>query len=297
LVCLDIEGDWNKPLLVNAAALSNWDCCFAHSQPPDMIPGVLPDAPRTEYWEEALNGCTQVIAAETTRRSVNIFDFPAPRGPTAVLAGNEEKGIPRSVLKRVDRIISIPMAPGKLSSVNVAAAAATALYVLDHDLGRKPKPAAWLRQTEVDILIDSPTDPHELGSLFRSIYAFGWSRVFLSAPRGVWFTENSQTILESRAAARRAKNPLAVSKLEKLDVAQYDTVVVCDLTDQGSPLSKFRLPESQRLLIVYSGTVFAGNRAANLTHVRIDHSNREVEPRFRHSGTILFSLIARALRA
>jgi hypothetical protein len=125
LVRLDIEGEWNKPLLLNAAALSGWECCFAQSHL--IRPG--PAAPasygslETVDLDNILVACPHVIACEISRNSVSLYDFPAPRGATAVIVGNEETGIPRGVLKQADQVVSIPMVQGRLSSLNVAAAA------------------------------------------------------------------------------------------------------------------------------------------------------------------------------
>ena len=103
----------------------------------------------------------------------------------------------------------------------------------------------------IQVWLEAPADPHELGSLLRSVYAFGWRRVFLSDPHQVWFTEEPRVILESRAAARRARNLLAVLPAEKLAPSRYDALLVCDGSRQGSPLSRLRLPECQRLLVVF----------------------------------------------
>lgn len=299
LICLDIEGEWNKPLLVNAAALSGWECHFATSETMRFEPkdGESVSTLETACLEKVLEGCRHVIACETSHNSANVYDFPAPRETTAVIVGNEEQGIPRHVLKWADRVVSIPMVPSSLSSLNVAAAAAIMLYVLTKDLGRKPRPKSRLRTVDVDLFVEAPTDPHELGSLLRSAFAFGWRRVYISDPHRVWFTEESKVILESRAAARRAKNPLAVLPAEQLDPSRYDAVLLCDNTRQGHPLSKLRLSECQRLLIVLGSSELSLGRQTLVSQVSVDYENPSLEPRFRHSGSILLSMLSQMLRA
>lgn len=299
LIGLDTQGEWNKPLLVNAAALSGWECLFAFSDqaipnPDDAGPDSTPQAVSLE---RALEGCRHVIACETSRDSVSAYDFPAPRESTAVIVGNEEQGIPRRILKQADRVVSIPMARTSLSSLNVAAAAAILLYVLTKDLGRKPRPKCRLRLVDVDLLIGAPADPHELGSLLRSVYAFGWRKVFLSDPHRVWFAENSKVILESRAAARRAKNPLAVLPADQLDPSRYDAALISDGTRTGQPLSKFRLADCHRLLVVFGGGDLSLDGRFPVSQVNVDHANVAVTPRFRHSGSILLSMLSQMLRA
>jgi hypothetical protein len=296
LIGLDIEGEWNQPLLVNAAAVSDCRCVFAGSPPP-AGEAASPAIPGGLAFEQALEGCRHVIACETGRRSVGLYDFPAPRERTAVIVGNEERGIPARVLKRADAVVSIPMAQGSLSSINVAAAAAITLYALTRDLGRKRRRTSALKQSEVDLLIRAPDDPHELGSLLRSAFAFGWRRVFVQDPHRVWFTDDAETVLASRAAARRAKNLLAVLPAETLHPQLYDTAIVCEGETDGAPVSKLRLPDCRRLLVVYgAGGPSIIDEIPSLP-VAVDYANRSVPARYRHSGSILFSMVSQLLRS
>lgn len=295
LIGLDIEGDWNKPLLANAAAMSGCQCDLARSEPPLNAGGC--ESAGSLSLETALDGCCHIIACETTRSSVSIYDFPAPRDRTAVIVGNEKNGIPRRVLKQADTVVSIPMAQTGLSSINVAAAAAITLYAFTGDLGRKRRLRSGLRQQDVDVWIEAPADPNELGSLLRSAYAFGWRRVFLSDPHRVWFTEDRRVILESRAAARRAGNLLAVLPAEKLDPSRYDALLMCDGNRQGSPLSRLRLPECRRLLVVFGTSDWAINCGLSAADVTVDYADRTVPARFRHAGSILLSVIHQMLGA
>jgi hypothetical protein len=294
LIGLDIEGDWNRPLLVNAAELAGWECLFAVTKQPARN-SSRNAPPEAVGLESALEGCRHVIACETTRRSVSIYDFPAPRESTAVIVGNEEKGIPQHVLNRAERVVSIPMVPSSLSSVNVAAAAAITLYVLTKDVGRKPRPKSRLQQGDVDVLIEAADDPHELGSLLRSVYAFGWRRVYVADPHRVWFAEDPKVILESRAAARRAKNPLTVLPADRLNPSLYDTVLSCDNARPGLPLSKLRLSKCQKLLVVFGASGIPLDGQLPVSQVKVDHGNPALLPRFRHSGSILLSMISQML--
>ena len=245
----------------------------------------------------ALDGCRRLVACETTRSSVSVYDFPAPRDRTAVIVGNEENGIPRSVLKQADAVVSIPMVPSGLSSINVAAAAAVILYALTADLARKRRVRSGLRHQDVDVLLEAPADPHELGSLLRSVYAFGWRRVFVSDPHQVWFTEDPRLMLESRAAARRARNLLTVLPAAKLVPSCYDALLICDGSQPGTPLSRLRLPECQRLLVVLGGADWPNPSGLPAARVTVDYAGEAVPARLRHTGSILLSVMSRMLSA
>ena len=286
LIPLDTEGEWNRPLLNNAAAMSKADCIFAGSG----FGG--PQAPGVRSLDEALSGFQHVIACEAVRDSENVYEFPSPRGKTALIVGNEEKGISRSVLKKADNIVSIPMVGADMSSVNVAVSAAIALYVFSKDLGRKKRGRSNLAQRSVDVLINAPDDPHELGSLLRSMWAFGWRRVFISDSRRVWFTKDHNVILEGRAAARRAKNPLTVLPASQMDPDAYDCVILCDGLREGIPLSRFRMPSCRRLLLIYGSGYETVLRLAVTDRIFVDQTNAGLEPRFRHAGSILLSMVS-----
>ncbi len=57
----------------------------------------------------------------------NIYNFRPPY-PLALVLGSEGKGVSKSVLKDSDFVVSIPMA-GKVNSLNVASAAAIAIFL------------------------------------------------------------------------------------------------------------------------------------------------------------------------
>jgi tRNA C32,U32 (ribose-2'-O)-methylase TrmJ len=213
-----------------------------------------------------------------------------------VIAGNEERGIPRSVLKKADHIVQIPMRGKGMSSVNVAVASALTLYALTKDLARQKKPISELSGRDVDILVEAPKDPSEMGSLIRSAWAFGWRRLFISDKHQTWFSEDHQRILAGRAAARRSKNPIVVLPADKLALSAYDAVLCCQSVRQGIPLSKLRLPSCRRLLVVYgvlSELLFSGHITETCY---VDYLHPAAKPVFRHEGSILLAMIARMLK-
>ena len=70
-----------------------------------------------------------IVALEQTENSLSYNKFK-PRFPIALVIGNEIKGVSKSVLKRADKIISLPMF-GKKESLNVAVAFGIAGYEIN----------------------------------------------------------------------------------------------------------------------------------------------------------------------
>ena len=68
----------------------------------------------------------QIVALEQTPKSINYLKFK-PKFPIALIIGNEVNGVNPSLLKRVDKIIELPMS-GTKESLNVATAAGIAMY-------------------------------------------------------------------------------------------------------------------------------------------------------------------------
>ena len=293
LVGLDIEGEWNIPLLTNAAEMFGASLLLARSDNPSVSARNANDS--ASGIDELLGQFDQVIACETTAQSRSVYEFPAPRGHLGVIVGNERSGISAQILKKVNQVVSVPMSGRGMSSLNVAVAAAIILYVFEHDLGRKRLRPSPLSYRDVDILLLGPSDPSELGSLLRSAWAFGWRRVFLADRSGVWFTKDRQTVLAGRAAARGEVNRLVVSPWEHGNIQDYDHVVVCSGMRRGTELSRFTLPEHGRMLLVYGDDDPPLGATESVERIYVDHA-ASAEGRFRHVGSIVLSVISQRLK-
>ncbi len=292
VVGVDLEGAWNVPLMQNAADISGatlewiWvekDC------PPDFPAKVDPAG------LDVLQKFDHVLGCEPGPRSASIYEVPAPRGTTAILMGNEQTGLPKAVLSRVEKLVSIPMRGKGMSSINVASAAAVVAYVLERDLGRKARSSVSVAGESVDVLIESPDDASELGSLLRSLWAFGWKKVYLDDRRGSWFAKDRPTVLKSRAAARRSKNPLAVLPSHLLDFSKYQSVLACTPRRSGSPLSRLQILRGNVLLVFCGQEAHDTLEEMGAESLYVDTASRTVAPRFRHRGSILFSAISEKL--
>lgn len=67
-----------------------------------------------------------IVSLEQNRDSIDLADYE-PKFPVALIIGNENKGVKKSLLKKSDRIIEIPM-KGRKESLNVSVAFGIAAY-------------------------------------------------------------------------------------------------------------------------------------------------------------------------
>ncbi|MEI7424991.1 MAG: RNA methyltransferase [Candidatus Staskawiczbacteria bacterium] len=73
----------------------------------------------------------QVVALEQDKKSVSYNKFK-PHFPIALLIGNEVKGVSKTILKKCDKIIELPM-KGKKESLNVSVSFGIAGYEIIKD--------------------------------------------------------------------------------------------------------------------------------------------------------------------
>ncbi|MHC4476517.1 MAG: TrmH family RNA methyltransferase [Planctomycetota bacterium] len=293
LVGLDIEGPWNVPLLQNAAEISGASLEFYRSELSSDHSAAA--AASVISIEELLSRYDCVLACETGKKGRSVYEFPAPRGRTALVVGNELNGICGEFLKKVSQVVSIPMFGSGMTSVNVAVAAAIALYVLEGDLARKGIRTSRGTSKDVDVFLEAPGDPSELGSLLRSVWAFGWRKVYLCDHHGVWFTSDRRTIMAGRAAARREANPLVITSDEQMNIERYDSIILCDGERSGTALSRLVLPRRGRLLIAYGQQCPSSLSNAEFERVFVDHKSSRTTPCYRHMGSILLSVLSQML--
>lgn len=288
LIALDIQGEWNLPQLTNAAELSGASLQYCKSGKFEALA-----APTNTPFSEIRNKFSAVIACETGVKARNIFQFPSPRGNIALVVGNEEKGIPKSVLKQCSDIVTLPMPSRSLTSVNVAASASACLYIIQRDLARQGGFQTNRRNQNIfDLAILAPEDPAECGSIIRSAGAFGFRRVYLHDPFCSWFSDNREKITLSRAAARREVNPVHIKPFEELDASGYSKVINFSRIGTGLPLSRYRMKNNGQILI----TLGFENVETELSHIPqddifIDFADSSIYPKPRHEACIALSVL------
>jgi len=290
LIGLDIEGEWNLPLIENAAEMNGTDLKFARHKL-TAAANAMNSNSVVQFDEELLRGFDNVVVCETGKESRNVFYFAVPRGRTALIVGNELEGIPRSICKKADHMVSVPMCGIGVSSINVAAAAAVCLYAFKRNMGRNKFRGGELTIHQADVLIFGATDPSELGSLFRSAWAFGCKRIFLADRANIWFNADREVKLAGRAAARQKNNSLVVLPVEQLDFNQYDQVILCNDERHGTALSGLTASHCRKPLLVYGAGEFLLPDSLPIEQVYVDFDASGIEPRFRHSGSIFLSVM------
>jgi tRNA G18 (ribose-2'-O)-methylase SpoU len=70
-----------------------------------------------------------IVAVEQYKNSTPLFDYKTPKGPLAVVMGNEVRGISKQGLSYCDAVVEIPM-KGKKESLNVSVACGIVLFTI-----------------------------------------------------------------------------------------------------------------------------------------------------------------------
>ena len=236
----------------------------------EPLPCIDPGALATTY--------RPIIACDTLPDAVDLFGCRLAAGERpALVVGNERLGLTHAVQAMAQQRVRIPMAARGIDSLNVAAAAAVALYFLGHGSGpmqTRRDPAAH----RPDVLLLAPGDHAELGCAIRSAAAFGWGRLLVEDRAGIWFGADRRRSAEGRAAARRSKNSISVIPVGAERRYAYDeALVIRAVPGSGSvPLHRANLARGGRQLIVIPDE--SGDLQAE-SWVRLGHTVR-----FAHLG-------------
>jgi len=83
----------------------------------------------TEALDELSEAGYYLVGLEQTANALDLKSWRRPRRPLALVVGHERLGLSKSVLKRLDATLMIPMR-GRKESLNVAVAGAIAMYQL-----------------------------------------------------------------------------------------------------------------------------------------------------------------------
>jgi tRNA G18 (ribose-2'-O)-methylase SpoU len=172
----------------------------------------------------------------------------------SIVVGNERRGIRPDVLRVAAKTVQIPMPGRGVNTLNVATAAAVALYYLLDAHGRRQARAPRPESHRPTLLLAAPRDHVDAGSSLRSAAAFGWQTVTVDDREKVWFGTPRPVRTEARAAARSHRNPLRVVPAGDAWSAPLGSrVVVCAPHVDGPPLHRAELTGTGTVLVIPDG--------------------------------------------
>ena len=277
-----IETQGNAECLQATAAMFGWE--FGHLNAADTahVDAIVGPAGACAGSPAApARASPTIIAIENAGGAEDLFRFRAPDGPLAVVVGNERKGISRPLLRRADRVVQIPIASRSINTINVAAAAAVALYYLSR--GRSGRIGTRGHSgSRPEVLLAGAIDAIELGSAVRTAACLGWTRLFVQDRGSAWFAADRVTRSLGRGAARRARNPVHVLPLP--GDARFDEVCVVSARGGGTPLQRTDLARGPRQLVVIPDETAGDLDERDLAHLgrHVRRVHVEIERGARH---------------
>ena len=247
-----IENPANALTMIHAAEMFGATCRFRDTK--DLKQSFAgAESPGIEFSLitgpelQALN--SRIIALDNLPGARALFGFHAGHEFTVVV-GNERRGVSHELASRAKDHVQIPMLSRRINCLNVAAAAAVALYYL---CARPVGPMAVCkdpRSRRPELLLLGAGDQIELGSTIRSAAAFGWDRAFIEDRHGVWFGCDRVARSEGRAAARRGRNDIVLIPCLEHAVYAFPRVTIVTYQRLGTPLNRANLTGGPRQLVV-----------------------------------------------
>ena len=219
---------------------------LAESWSTELGGGSLPVVQGTELLNELL----PIVAIENAPGSRSVYDANLPQGCPSIVVGNERRGIRGDVLRAASACVDIPMPGRAINTLNVASAAAVALYYLLASERRPTRHAPRPEQRRPGLLLVAPADHVEAGSVLRSAAAFGWRAVGLDDSERVWFGVPRAARTEGRAAARSHRNAIRVLPMRADGPLGFARVVVAGAEVDGPVLHRVDLAAGRNTLLV-----------------------------------------------
>jgi tRNA G18 (ribose-2'-O)-methylase SpoU len=247
-----LENPANAKALLDAAAMFGIPCSFRDSHGLADRWSVEPGGPRlaTVDTDDLLGELAPIVAVENTTGAASVFTADPPAGRSSIVVGNERRGIRPDLLRVAARCVQIPMPGRGVNTLNVASAAAVALYYLLAAAGRRSPRSTRPDTRRPAVLLLRPGDHVEAGSTLRSAAAFGWRTVGFDDRDKVWFGTPRAVRSEGRAAARSHRNPLRVVPMQADAYPAFSRVVVAGARVDGPPLHRVDLAGGPHTLLV-----------------------------------------------
>jgi tRNA G18 (ribose-2'-O)-methylase SpoU len=250
LVADGVENPANAQALAEAARMFAISCSFRDSR------GLIEHLAElsTVDTAELLGGADPLIAVDNTPGAQSVYRAGPLRSAASIVVGNERRGIRPDILRAAATTVQIPMPGRGVNTLNVATAAAVALYYLLNAHGRRQARAPRPESHRPTLVIAAPRDHVEAGSSLRSAAAFGWQIVTLDDREKVWFGTPRPVRNQARAAARSHRNPLRVVPAGAAwSPPPGSRVVVCAPDVDGPPLHRTELTGTRTVLAIPDG--------------------------------------------
>ncbi|GIH08286.1 hypothetical protein Rhe02_63530 [Rhizocola hellebori] len=245
-----VENPANALALAEAARMFAISCSFRDTR---GLAEQLPDLSTVDT-AALLGGPGQLIAVDNTPGAESVYRAGLLHDGASVVVGNERRGVRPDVLRAAARTVQIPMPGHGVNTLNVATAAAVALYYLLDANGRRQARAPRPETHRPALLLAAPRDHVEAGSSLRSAAAFGWQTVTVDDREKVWFGTPRPVRNEARAAARSHRNPLRVVPAgDAWSPPPGSRVVICTPDADGPPLHRTELTGAGTVLVLPDG--------------------------------------------
>lgn len=298
-----LDNPANAKALLDAAAMFGIPCLFRDSRGlADRWSVHRGGQPLTTVdTNDLLDESTPIIAVENTPNAASVFTADPPTGRPAIVVGNERRGIRPDLIRAATTTVQIPMPGRGVNTLNVASAAAVALYYLLNAAGRR-RPRSTRPQTHRPaVLLLGPGDHVEAGSTLRSAAAFGWHTVGIDDRDKVWFGTPRPARSEGRAAARSHRNPLRVVPTPTDPHPGFTRVIVAGTRIDGPPLHRVNLAVGPRTVLVVPDEEALGPHedwqrlGGTLEFARVDLPRPDFPYRYRLVASIILAEAARQL--
>lgn len=298
-----IENPHNARTMIDAAGMFGARCLFRDRAGLAVAwaeYGFPAEALPLAAMAEIARDHAPIIACDNLDGAADVYGFRPTGGErSAVVMGNERRGLAHDVRALAQHTVRIPMAARGLNCLNVAAASAVALYYLTHGSG-PTQSSIHPQKRRPEVMLVGPVDHIELGSSIRSAGAFGWERLLLEDRAAAWFGCDRLMRAEGRGAARRGRNPIRV--IPATPDSRYAFQQVCVLTTRrgGIPLHRARLAAGPRQLIAIPDETAVDieredweRLAREVVFVRLEAPARTYVYHYRLIASILLAEIAR----
>jgi tRNA G18 (ribose-2'-O)-methylase SpoU len=298
-----IENPANARALLDAAAMFAVPCLFRDSRGLDPRWSTQRGSQQlaTVASEELFELFSPIVAVDNVPGADNVFASKLPAGQPSIVVGNERVGVRPDVLRRASKCVQIPMSGRRVNTLNVASAAAVALfYLLSGPPGQRLR-AARPEKHRPAVLLLGPGDHVEAGSSLRSAAAFGWGTVGLDDRDKVWFGTPRPVRSEARAAARSHRNSLRIVPAPAEAPLGYSRAIVVGTQVDGPLAHRVRLTGGPGTVVVIPDEeALEPNQnwerlGAEVEFARIDFPASDFPYRYRLIASIVLAEIARQL--